>query len=173
MALVIFFRAVNVGGHQTFQPSKLAKALAEYDMVSIGAAGTFVAKGRGTEPQLRKAIAKSLTFMPEIMIVDGTEIQSLLTLKVVSEPAAGAGRFLTVMSKPVTTKPRLPISVPDVDDWQVRIVALCGVCALSLRRPGGKRQLYPNEIVEKTFEVSATTRNWATLEKICDTVAKR
>jgi hypothetical protein len=46
-----------------------------------------------------------------------------------------------------------------------------GVCVLSLRRPGGKRPLYPNEVIEKVFKVSATTRNWATLQKIGDTIA--
>jgi uncharacterized protein (DUF1697 family) len=172
MALVVFFRAVNVGGHQTFQPSQLARSLAEYNVVSIGAAGTFVIKGKATEAQLRKAIAKVLPFAPEIMVVDGTEVKSLLQVKAMSEPEDGIGRFLTIISKPLASKPRLPISAPDSDDWQVRIVALKGVCVMSLRRPGGKRQLYPNEIVEKTFNTSATTRNWATVQKVCDALAK-
>jgi len=38
MASVVFFRAVNVGGHQKFQPGKLAKKLAEFGVVNIGAA---------------------------------------------------------------------------------------------------------------------------------------
>ena len=42
MASVVFFRAVNVGGHQTFQPAKLAKELSQSGFVNIGAAGTFV-----------------------------------------------------------------------------------------------------------------------------------
>ena len=44
MSAVVFFRAVNVGGHQTFQPGKLAKELAEFGVVNIGAAGTFVVR---------------------------------------------------------------------------------------------------------------------------------
>lgn len=171
MALVIFLRAVNVGGHQTFKPSALAKALATYDVTSIGAAGTFVSKGKATEAQLRKAIAKALHFTPEIMIVDGDDISALLTVKAMAEPEDGVGRFLTVMAKPLASKPRLPIDVPDGDDWQIRIVAVKGPCVLTLRRPVGNRQLYANEIVEKTFKISATTRNWATLEKICDVIA--
>ena len=35
MSSVVFFRAVNVGGHQKFQPGKLAKELAEFDVVNI------------------------------------------------------------------------------------------------------------------------------------------
>lgn len=171
MALVIFLRAVNVGGHQTFKPSVLAKALASSDVTSIGAAGTFVAKGKATEAQLRKAIAGALHFTPEIIIVDSNEISALLKIKAMAEPEDGAGRFLTVMSKPPASRPRLPINVPDGDDWQIKVVAVKGQCVLTLRRPVGKRQLYPNEIVEKTFKTSATTRNWATLEKICGVIA--
>lgn len=41
MAFVVFVRAVNVGGHQWFQPGRLARELAGRGIVSIGAAGTF------------------------------------------------------------------------------------------------------------------------------------
>src|ERR1700704_5607440 len=44
MSSVVFFRAVNVGGYQKFQPGKLAKELAEFGVVNIGAAGTFVVR---------------------------------------------------------------------------------------------------------------------------------
>jgi hypothetical protein len=42
MALVVFLRGVNVGGHRTFRPSILAQQLKRYDVVNVGAAGTFV-----------------------------------------------------------------------------------------------------------------------------------
>jgi len=38
MASVVFFRAVNAGGHQEGQPNKLAKELAEFVVVNIRAA---------------------------------------------------------------------------------------------------------------------------------------
>ena len=42
MALVVFLRGVNVGGHRTFRPSLLARQLEPYGVVNVGAAGTFV-----------------------------------------------------------------------------------------------------------------------------------
>ena len=42
MALVVFLRGVNVGGHRTFRPTVLAKQLKHLGAVNIGAAGTFV-----------------------------------------------------------------------------------------------------------------------------------
>ena len=38
MALVVFLRGVNVGGHRTFKPAALVKQLAHLDAVNIGAA---------------------------------------------------------------------------------------------------------------------------------------
>ena len=44
MASVVFLRAANVGGHQTFHPKTLANDLAAFRVVNIGAAGTFVVR---------------------------------------------------------------------------------------------------------------------------------
>lgn len=53
MALVAFLRGINVGGHRSFRPSVLAKQLAHYDVVSIGATGTFVIRRPITRTKLR------------------------------------------------------------------------------------------------------------------------
>ena len=39
MALVVFLRGINVGGHRTLRPSRLAQQLSRFDAVNIGAAG--------------------------------------------------------------------------------------------------------------------------------------
>ena len=39
MALIVFFRGINVGGHRAIRPSVLAKELGIYDAVNVGAAG--------------------------------------------------------------------------------------------------------------------------------------
>src|SRR2546428_1188868 len=60
MSSVVFFRAVNVGGHQKFQPGKLAKELAEFGVVNIGAAGTLVVRENVSETTLRDEILRRL-----------------------------------------------------------------------------------------------------------------
>jgi len=47
MALIVFFRGINVGGHRAFRPSALAKELGIYDAVNVGAAGTLVVRKPG------------------------------------------------------------------------------------------------------------------------------
>ena len=57
------------------------------------------------------------------------------------------------------------VAVGDVGKmWEVRIIAITGRFALSVRRIG---QTYSNAVVEKHFSISATTRNWNTIESIC------
>ena len=41
MAVVVFLRGVNVGGHKRFRPTVLAAQLRRFDVVNIGSTGTF------------------------------------------------------------------------------------------------------------------------------------
>ncbi len=51
--LVVFLRGVNVGGHRTFRPSRLAQKLRDFDVVNVGAAGTFVVRQPGSREKFR------------------------------------------------------------------------------------------------------------------------
>ncbi|HEX4706985.1 MAG TPA: DUF1697 domain-containing protein, partial [Candidatus Udaeobacter sp.] len=68
MRWVAFLRAVNVGGVNRCQPAQIAKELARFGVVNIGAVGTFVVRENVSESALRAAIAKKLPFKCEIMI---------------------------------------------------------------------------------------------------------
>src|SRR5258708_3993883 len=56
MALIVFLRVINVGGHRTFRPSILARELSDYDVVNVGAAGTFVVRKPGAVQHWEAAI---------------------------------------------------------------------------------------------------------------------
>ena len=170
MALVVFMRGVNVGGHKTFRPAALAKELAALDVVNVGAAGTFVVRKAVSQAKLRAELDRRLPFKAELMICPGADLQNLVwTDPFAGQPIPkGAKRFVTVLGKMPRTLPRLPIIRPDGADWQVNIVGVTGKFALSLWRRQGRSLLYPNEVVEKIFGVPATTRNWNTIEAIRD-----
>jgi hypothetical protein len=68
MSSVVFLRAVNVGGANRCQPAVIAKQLAQFGVINIGAVGTFVVRENVSESVLRHAIAKKLPFKCEIMI---------------------------------------------------------------------------------------------------------
>jgi uncharacterized protein (DUF1697 family) len=170
MALVVFMRGVNVGGQKVFQPSLLAKELAHLGVLNVGAAGTFVISARCPEATLRAEFMRRLSFPAELMICRGRELTDL----VASDPfppglASGdLRRFVSVMAKRPRTCPPLPFSVPAGESWQVKIVAVTGRFALALWRRLGRSSVDPTGIVEKTFGVMATTRNWNTIIRVAE-----
>ena len=95
MPSVVFFRAVNVGGHQKFQPGKLAKELAAFGVVNIGAAGTFVMRENVSETKLRGEVLRRLPFEPELMICPARDVLALARGNWFADAPAGKdlGRF--------------------------------------------------------------------------------
>jgi uncharacterized protein (DUF1697 family) len=167
MSSVVFFRAVNVGGRQKFQPGKLAKELAEFGVVNIGAAGTLVVRENLGQTKLRDVILRRLPFQPDLMICPARDVLALARGNWFDAAPVGkdVGRFVSVLQKTPRVKTPLPLEQPAGEKWEVRIVAVTGRFALSLRRLG---QTYSNAVVEKQLGVPATTRNWNTIEAIVE-----
>lgn len=169
MALVLFMRAVNVGGHQVFRPSLLASELTHLGVINLGAAGTFVAPGAIAQKTLRTEVQKRLPFPAELMICTAREVVDLVSDDPFgASPGADVRRFVSVLSQRPTGRPALPLADADGGRWQVKIVAVSGRFALSLYRRIGPRAVDINGLVEKHLGVSATTRNWNTMCKIRD-----
>jgi uncharacterized protein (DUF1697 family) len=167
MASVVFLRAVNVGGANRCQPAAIAKQLAKFGVVNIGAVGTFVVRENVSESTLRAAIAKRLPFKSEIMIVPARDILKLASKNpFVRQPSAAAiTRFVSVLHKRPRHLPALPLSLPSDDDWLLKIIAIENRFVLGLYRRQMKAISYLGKI-EKLLSVPATTRNWNTIEKV-------
>lgn len=170
MAFVVFLRGVNVGGAKSFKPTALAADLADLEVESVGAAGTFLVRGKGTAKGVAKRFREALPFEADVYARPAQEVLDLLA----RDPFRGrlppdARPFVTILAEtPAGPPPALPIDRPEGAAWEVRLVAVEGAYALCARRVAGGKH-YPNEIVEKVLGVRATTRAWSTL----GTVAKR
>src|SRR5690349_5604465 len=101
MALVVFLRGVNVGGHRTFRPTLLASALEHLDVVNVGAAGTFVVRQPVSRTTLRAELARRLPFETEIMICAGREIVRLASREFFAGYPAKPDviRFVSILSR--------------------------------------------------------------------------
>src|SRR6266705_893260 len=167
MQWVVFLRAVNVGGTNRCQPAQIAKQLAKFGVVNIGAVGTFVVRENVTESALRSAIAKKLPFKCEMMICPARDIIKLAAKDPFSRQPSGPNvvRFVSVLAKRVRALPPLPLSLPSDDDWLLKIIAIQGRFVLGLYRRQMKAISYLGKI-EKRLGVPATTRNWNTIEKV-------
>jgi hypothetical protein len=75
MALVVFLRGVNVGGHRRFRPSVLARELSDHDVVSVGAAGTFVVRKPGRRARFRAELLRRLPFAAQVALCAGDDAQ--------------------------------------------------------------------------------------------------
>ena len=110
MPLVVFLRGVNVGGHRVFRPSVLVKELRRFDIVNIGAAGTFVVRKPGPRVAFIAALRKKLPFEAEVVVCDARDILRLETNHPFGpDPSTpDITRFVTVLGK--TSRPRAPLT---------------------------------------------------------------
>src|SRR6266513_787912 len=101
MRSVVFLRAVNVGGANRCQPAVIAKQLARFGVVNIGAVGTFVVREDVSESTLRAAIARKLPFKCEIMICPARDIMKLTAKDAFVRQPSGSNivRFVSVLAK--------------------------------------------------------------------------
>ena len=167
MALVVFLRGVNVGGHRIFRPSILAQQLKRYDAVNVGAAGTFVIRKAATQAELRAELQDLLPFEAEVVICTG---QDLITMAS-RDPFGNAPlppdvvRFVSVLSKRPRAMPSLPLSFPEEGDWLLRILSTENRFVFGMYRRHMKTIRYLT-MVDTLFGVPVTTRNWNTFTTI-------
>lgn len=174
MALVVFMRGVNVGGHKTFRPAVLARQMKHLDVVNIGAAGTFVARKGVTRTKLRAELERRLPFDAEIMICRGREIIDLMSQDFFSgfPVRPNIVRFVSVLPRLPRSVPRLPLSLPARGVWQLKILARDDRFIIGLYRRHMKAIGYLGTL-DRIFGVPVTTRNWNTITAVARVLDKR
>jgi uncharacterized protein (DUF1697 family) len=167
MALVVFLRGVNVGGHKTFRPSVLARELSDHDVVNVGAAGTFVVRKPGPRAKFRAELLRRLPFAAEVMLCDGRDLIRLETENPFgTEPSrADTVRFVSILSKAGGVPASIPITFPPAGEWLVRVIAAKNRFVFGMYRRHMKTIGYLGKL-DKLFGAPATTRNWNTIISI-------
>jgi uncharacterized protein (DUF1697 family) len=164
MALVVFLRGVNVGGHRTFRPSVLARELSDHGVVNVGAAGTFVVRKPGPRAQFRAELLRKLPFEAEVVLCDGRD---LIRMEMenpfgTEPPRPDIVRFVSILSKADRGLATIPCSLPPCGPWFVRVIASKSRFVFGVYRRHMKTIGYLGQI-DKLFGVPATTRNWNTI----------
>jgi len=164
MALVVFLRGVNVGGHRTFRPSILARELSGYDVLNVGAAGTFVVRKPGSRAKFRTALLRKLPFEAEIVLCEGCDLMRLeMENPFGTQPSPpDVVRFVSILSKAGGVRASLPVTFPSDGKWLVRVIASEGQFVFGVYRRHMKTIGYLGQI-DKLYGVPATTRNWNTI----------
>lgn len=167
MALVVFLRGINVGGHRTFRPSTLVEQLKHLGAVNIGAAGTFVVRQPVSRAQLRLEFTRRLPFDAQITICHGREIVRLMSRDLFSDHLVRPDlvRFVSVLSQSPRSAPSMPMSFPPTGKWLVRILERENRFLVGLYRRHMRVISYLGTL-DRAFGVSVTTRNWNTITAI-------
>ena len=164
MALVVFLRGVNVGGHKTFRPTVLARKLTAFDVVNVGAAGTFVVRKPGARAKFRAALLRKLPFDTAVVLCDGRDLMRLETENpLATEPSrADVVRFVSILAKGGRAGVTLPLRLPPSGEWLVRVIASQGQFIFGVYRRHMKTIGYLGQL-DRLFGGRATTRNWNTI----------
>lgn len=167
MALVAFLRGVNVGGHRSFRPSVLAKQMARYGVVSVGATGTFVIRCPITKTKLQAELARRLPFDAHIMICEDSELIALEADDPYRKAPKGPDvtRFVSIMPRRPRTVPALPIRLPEKGAWLLKILAVENRFAFGVYRRHMKVIRYLG-LLDRLLGVPVTTRNWNTIRSV-------
>lgn len=174
MALVVFLRGVNVGGHKTFRPSLLARELSDYDVVNVGAAGTFVVWKPGPVAKFRAELLRKLPFEAEVVLCEARDILRLTADNPFgTEPSRpDVVRFVSILMDANSVRPSLPITFPSDGEWLVRLIASKDRYIFGEYRRHMKTIGYLGQI-DKLFGGKLTTRNWNTITAILRILKKQ
>lgn len=177
MALVVFLRGINVGGHRRFRPSILAKELSGFDAVNVGSAGTLVVRRPGSRAKFRAELVRKLPFETEAALCDGRDLLRLEKENPFGTelPQPEMVRFVSILSRAGRCTAEIPFTLPLNGDWFVRVTAtkkrfVCGVYRRHMKTIGYLGQ------IDKLFGAPATTRNWNTIlavTRVLKTSAKK
>lgn len=167
MTLIVFLRGVNVGGHRTFRPTALARQLRVFDVVNVGAAGTFVVRKPGSRTRFVAALRRKLPFETVVAICEARELLRLEAEQPFGRARARSDvvRFVSVLAHPGRVRTSLPITLPSRGRWLVRVIAAKRRFVLGTYRRHMKTIGYLGQL-DKLFGVPATTRNWNTIVAI-------
>jgi hypothetical protein len=142
----------------------LARDLAAYDVVNVGAAGTLVVRKPGSRTKFLAELRRKLPFEAEVAFCEGRDLIRLeMENPFGAEPShPNVVRFVSILSKAARGRASLPIAFPAGDKWFVRIIGsrdrlVFGVYRRHMRTIGYLGQ------IDELFGTPATTRSWSTM----------
>ncbi len=164
VALVVFLRGVNVGGHRRFRPSVLARQLRRYDVVNVGAAGTLVVRRPGTRAAFRAALLDRLPFDATVALCEGRDLIRLETENpFAAQPSVpDVVRFVSILPTASRVRAPLPVTFPTDGPWLVQVIAREGRFVFGMYRRHMKTIGCLGQI-DKLYGLPVTTRNWNTI----------
>jgi uncharacterized protein (DUF1697 family) len=170
---VAFLRAVNVAGHARVAMADVCKVFAKAgcrDVRSVGHAGNLLwtqAAGKVPEERLRVLLGRLLGESPELMVRTARDMSRIVEADPFGALASDKAikLYVAFLARKPKQVPPLPVKL---EKDALELVAVTGreAYVVSRRKPGTVMYGFPNQFVEKTLGVPATSRNWSTVVRV-------
>jgi uncharacterized protein (DUF1697 family) len=171
---VAFLRGINVGGKKLIKMEDLRRVVESLGLKNVR---TFIASGNvlfetsqtNRDALTRKIEKKLLTaFAHDVPVVLQTidELKDILTAGPFKKikPSADVVMFVAFLAAEPKGKPKLPLQSA-TENLEVLAIKNRAAFILCRRKKNGMFS-FPNNFFEKEFGVTATTRNWNTVNRI-------
>jgi uncharacterized protein (DUF1697 family) len=177
---VAFIRGINVGGHKLIKMADLRDVFESAGFRNVSTyiqSGNVIFDAKETDAgvvvkKIEKKIYQSLGHQVTVILQTAAELKECVKDNPFKriKPSEDVITFVTFMSAEPLQQQRLPfvITKENVEVLAIKNRAAFIVCR---RKPNGMFG-FPNAIFEKELGVSATTRNWATVNKVLELAEK-
>lgn len=164
-------RGINVGNNNRVPMADLRSALSGAgfeDVVTIGQSGNIIITRPGSEDQIiaevQSVMADSCGVSVPLVVRQADEVRDILASSPLEEVATDGSKYLAIfLSAAPSTAEAAALESEDVSPEVVRLI---GRTAFVWAPNGVKAMKVSHTALEKRFRVTATARNWNTLEKI-------
>ena len=178
MRYVAFLRAINVGGRAVVRMADVKRAFESAGCTNVATviqSGNVVFESAEKKAILLQKIEAGLRELIDAPVFTTRSVAALDRLRK-APPAASfrtrsdAKLCVVFLARKSPRNPRLPLADPKE---AVEVVGRTDrdVFVVSRRKKNGFYG-FPNQFVEKSFGVAATTRNWSTIARIVELLTK-
>ena len=171
---VAFLRGINVGGKKLIKMEDLSRVFVSLGFKNVRTfiqSGNVIFDAAETNPnvlakKIEKKIAESFGHEVPVLLQTLTELEAILKRDPFKKikPGDEVMMFVTFLGAEPSTKPKLPL-ISSTENLEVFAIKDRAAFILARRKKNGSCG-FPNNFIEKQLGVSATTRNWTTINRI-------
>ena len=171
MRWLVMPRGINVGKINRVPMAELGALLEDAgfgDVLSIGQSGNIIVTASRPEEKVcasvRALMASAFGVDVPVMARSADEIRAILDANPLQGVATDGSKYLAIFLS--TAPSQAQAAALEAEDFSPEVVRIHDRTAFVWARDGVKAMRVSHTALEKRFRVTATARNWNTLEKI-------
>ncbi|MCW4042501.1 MAG: DUF1697 domain-containing protein [Candidatus Bathyarchaeota archaeon] len=168
---VAFLRGINIIGHNILKMEELRQQINSLGFKNVSTykqSGNIIFETSDKSNSINKKIQRELYRLlgvdVKVFLRTMIEVEEILQLNPFKKVKSNTSKlYVTFLPTELSRKPRLPLKSTN-KDVEVILLRKCEAFSLAYKKKG--RFGYPNNFIEKKFNILASTRNWKTIKGI-------